>query len=235
MFMAIGRAVSTATPRVPFFLRWDAAPADDYHPPSNVAKMMSGVGLDDADRQPWLATLAALLASLRAAAVAAALAGAPAGGPAVGGGALPPAAAVATTATTAAPPPLVPRVAGVLACSALKAAYRRTLEGAPPPAGGAPAVGGTVMWVGLAAPAATLAARVTARRSASGHWMEASMVAGQLADWERWTPGEGAGWEETAAGGATAGGAGVDAVVRSVVDTWQRWVEGWEEAGGEGV
>jgi gluconokinase len=30
---------------------------DDYHPPANVEKMRSGVPLDDADRQPWLATL----------------------------------------------------------------------------------------------------------------------------------------------------------------------------------
>jgi gluconokinase len=30
---------------------------DDYHPPANVAKMRSGVPLDDADRQPWLETL----------------------------------------------------------------------------------------------------------------------------------------------------------------------------------
>lgn len=102
--------------------------ADDYHPPANVAKMASGVGLDDADRQPWLATLAALLASLRAAAVAPAPASAPADGAAGGGGALPPPpppAAVASLHT-------VPLVVGVLACSALKVAYRRALEGAPP-------------------------------------------------------------------------------------------------------
>jgi carbohydrate kinase (thermoresistant glucokinase family) len=34
------------------------AEGDDYHPPANVAKMRSGVPLDDADRQPWLETLA---------------------------------------------------------------------------------------------------------------------------------------------------------------------------------
>jgi gluconokinase len=33
------------------------AEGDDYHPPANVAKMRSGVPLDDADRQPWLETL----------------------------------------------------------------------------------------------------------------------------------------------------------------------------------
>jgi len=30
---------------------------DDYHPPANIAKMRSGVPLDDADRQPWLERL----------------------------------------------------------------------------------------------------------------------------------------------------------------------------------
>jgi len=34
------------------------AEGDDYHPPANVAKMRSGVPLDDADREPWLETLA---------------------------------------------------------------------------------------------------------------------------------------------------------------------------------
>ncbi|MEI6083696.1 MAG: gluconokinase [Verrucomicrobiota bacterium] len=32
--------------------------ADDFHPAANVAKMSSGVPLDDADREPWLRTLA---------------------------------------------------------------------------------------------------------------------------------------------------------------------------------
>ena len=31
--------------------------ADDFHSPANVAKMASGVPLDDADRWPWLAAL----------------------------------------------------------------------------------------------------------------------------------------------------------------------------------
>jgi gluconokinase len=31
---------------------------DDYHPPANVAKMRQGIPLDDADRRPWLETLA---------------------------------------------------------------------------------------------------------------------------------------------------------------------------------
>ena len=35
--------------------------ADDFHPPANVAKMTSGMPLDDADRAPWLARLNAEL------------------------------------------------------------------------------------------------------------------------------------------------------------------------------
>lgn len=34
---------------------------DDYHPPSNVAKMSAGIPLDDTDRFPWLETLANLI------------------------------------------------------------------------------------------------------------------------------------------------------------------------------
>ncbi|UCM91336.1 gluconokinase [Streptomyces marincola] len=37
------------------------AEADDFHSPANVAKMSSGVPLDDADREPWLASLRAWL------------------------------------------------------------------------------------------------------------------------------------------------------------------------------
>lgn len=33
------------------------AEGDDYHPPANVAKMRSGVPLDDDDRWPWLETM----------------------------------------------------------------------------------------------------------------------------------------------------------------------------------
>ncbi len=31
--------------------------ADDFHPPSNIAKMAAGLPLDDADRMPWLERL----------------------------------------------------------------------------------------------------------------------------------------------------------------------------------
>jgi len=38
-------------------LDWQFIDADDFHPPSNVAKMRAGIPLDDADRAPWLAAL----------------------------------------------------------------------------------------------------------------------------------------------------------------------------------
>nr|WP_218023370.1 gluconokinase [Nocardia altamirensis] len=37
------------------------AEGDDFHPPANVAKMAAGIPLDDADRAPWLDTVAAWL------------------------------------------------------------------------------------------------------------------------------------------------------------------------------
>jgi gluconokinase len=38
-------------------LGWDFYDADDFHPPANVAKMVSGIPLNDDDRIPWLAAL----------------------------------------------------------------------------------------------------------------------------------------------------------------------------------
>jgi gluconokinase len=38
------------------------ADADDFHPRANIDKMSAGVPLDDADRRPWLATIASWLA-----------------------------------------------------------------------------------------------------------------------------------------------------------------------------
>ena len=38
-------------------LGWDFAEGDDLHPPANVAKMVAGVPLTDADRAPWLAAV----------------------------------------------------------------------------------------------------------------------------------------------------------------------------------
>jgi gluconokinase len=44
-------------------LGWDFYDADDFHPPENVAKMASGIPLDDSDRAPWLASLNELISS----------------------------------------------------------------------------------------------------------------------------------------------------------------------------
>lgn len=70
-------------------LGWELGDADDWHPPANVRKMHSGIPLDDADRWPWLASIAAWIDATR------------------------------STGQH-----------GVLACSALKRAYRDVLIGA---------------------------------------------------------------------------------------------------------
>jgi gluconokinase len=38
-------------------LGWRFDDADDFHPPSNIAKMSAGTPLHDADRTPWLAAI----------------------------------------------------------------------------------------------------------------------------------------------------------------------------------
>jgi gluconokinase len=40
-------------------LGWPFRDADEFHPVANIAKMKSGVPLDDADRWPWLQAIAA--------------------------------------------------------------------------------------------------------------------------------------------------------------------------------
>jgi gluconokinase len=45
------------------YLGWDFYDADDFHPSENVAKMASGIPLDDLDRAPWLAALHDLISS----------------------------------------------------------------------------------------------------------------------------------------------------------------------------
>lgn len=40
-------------------LGWDFEEGDDLHPPANIAKMAAGHALDDEDRKPWLALVAA--------------------------------------------------------------------------------------------------------------------------------------------------------------------------------
>ena len=44
-------------------LGWDFFDADDFHPPANIAKMASGIPLDDSDRVPWLDSLHELISS----------------------------------------------------------------------------------------------------------------------------------------------------------------------------
>jgi carbohydrate kinase (thermoresistant glucokinase family) len=41
--------------------------ADDFHPPANVERMRAGIALTDAEREPWLAALAARLAQAQTA------------------------------------------------------------------------------------------------------------------------------------------------------------------------
>ena len=47
-------------------LGWPFRDADSFHPPENVAKMSGGTPLDDDDRKPWLAAIAAWIDDLRA-------------------------------------------------------------------------------------------------------------------------------------------------------------------------
>ena len=44
-------------------LGWDFYDADDLHPSENIAKMRSGIPLDDDDRAPWLVSLHALIST----------------------------------------------------------------------------------------------------------------------------------------------------------------------------
>lgn len=110
-------------------LGWDFADADDFHPPANRAKMAAGKPLDDADREPWLETLADLLARR-----------------------------------------LSENRPVVLACSALKSAYRDKLAVAP-----------SVRFVFLSGPRELIARRLAAR---TDHFMPAALLDSQLASLE---------------------------------------------------
>lgn len=116
-------------------LGWSYVEGDDFHPPANVAKMRAGTPLDDADRRPWLAALAARIAEWDEAGTSA-----------------------------------------VLACSALKRAYRDALAGS-----------GAVRFVHLKGPRALVAARLSRR---AGHYMPASLLDSQLAALEEPGPDE---------------------------------------------
>jgi len=57
-----GSGKSTVGPLLAQALGGDFAEGDKFHPAANVEKMSSGVPLDDADRKPWLAAMAAAIA-----------------------------------------------------------------------------------------------------------------------------------------------------------------------------
>lgn len=65
-----GAGKTTIGERVAARLGWRFIDADDHHPPANVAKMSSGIPLDDADRWPWLDELNRLLRAERDAVLA---------------------------------------------------------------------------------------------------------------------------------------------------------------------
>ena len=116
--------------------------ADDHHPPANIHKMRRAEPLTDADRAPWLETLADLIAR------------------------------AAERGENA-----------ILACSALKRAYRaHLLENAPP----------TRLIVHLDITEAEAEARVAARVETESHFMPGSLVRSQLATLEKPTPEEAA-------------------------------------------
>ncbi len=111
--------------------------ADDFHPPTNVAKMAAGLPLDDEDRWPWLDRMRREI--------------------------------IDTVSEDG---------LAVLACSALKKAYRERLG-----------VGNSgVILIYLRGDAELLSKRLGNRR---GHFMKASMLESQLAILEEPAPDEG--------------------------------------------
>ena len=107
-------------------LNWTFEEGDLLHPASNVAKMHAGVPLTDADRQPWLAAVAAWVDGQRAA-------GLP----------------------------------GIVACSALKRAYRSIILGDRP----------RVRLVYLRGSASLIADRLAYRH---GHFMPPNLLQSQF-------------------------------------------------------
>lgn len=112
------------------------AEADDFHPPSNVAKMRAGIPLTDADRWQWLHDLAAWMAGH-----------------------------AAQDRST------------VVACSALRRAYRDVLAGGPP----------SIDFVHFAGETALIRQRLSIR---AGHYMPASLLDSQIDTLEELQPDE---------------------------------------------
>ena len=107
-------------------LGWEFVDADSFHSKANVEKIMQGIALDDADREPWLEGIRA--AELRWVAEGRKV---------------------------------------VLACSALKRAYRKKLN-----------VGPAVKFVYLKGNREVIASRLRGRQ---GHFAGEQLLAGQLA------------------------------------------------------
>jgi len=105
---------------------WPFLDADDFHPPANVAKMRSGIPLNDIDREPWLAALRFEIDAR-----------------------------------------LLRGDSAVLACSALKQAYRDRLHASE-----------AVRFVHLRGDAALIRERLLAR---TGHYMDPGLLASQFA------------------------------------------------------
>ncbi|WP_437318821.1 gluconokinase [Sorangium sp. So ce385] len=122
-----GAGKTTVGVRLARDLGWEFLDADDLHPAANVEKMRSGKPLDDRDRAPWLAALAARIRQLLDAGRDA-----------------------------------------VIACSALKAAYRAQLLVDP----------ARMRLVHLTGDPALIAARLAAR---TDHFMPPGLLATQLA------------------------------------------------------
>ena len=121
-----GSGKSTVAAQLARRLGWELAEADRFHSPANIAKMTSGVPLDDADRWPWLDSIAAWIDDQRRA-----------------------------------------NRRCVVACSALKRAYRERLSGGHR----------DVRFVYLRGDYDTIAARLAGR---TGHYMPASLLRSQF-------------------------------------------------------
>ena len=115
-------------------LGWSFYDADDFHSPENVAKMHQGIGLTDADRAPWLATLRDVIDHV-----------------------------------------IRDQRNAVLACSALKEAYRKMLTPDNAPAG-------TVRFVFLDVPEDVLRERLKNR---AHHYAPPDLLDSQLATLEQ--------------------------------------------------
>lgn len=57
-----GSGKTTIGKQLSSHLHLDYYDADDFHPPANIEKMRKGIPLDDADRTPWLQSLASKIA-----------------------------------------------------------------------------------------------------------------------------------------------------------------------------